>query len=181
MELLIDLKQMMRLDFVQRQRAWEAELARAAPSVGEEDVMENGDQEEEDEGDVFGGLGSSGGDAMQFSAPGSQQQQQWGWQATQEEADEVAEREREELDALLSLLPVDEMQGAQEQAQGQQPSFGSNEEQQGDEQMSEHFGSDDDDYDALFSDFINADAHETVGGFDQAQVPEAGGEAMDMS
>lgn len=178
--MLIDLKQMMRLDFVQRQRAWEAELARAAPFVGEEDVMENGDEEEEDDGDVFGGPKSGGGDAMQFSAPGSQQQQ-WGWQATQEEADEVAEREREELDALLSLLPGEEMQGAQEQAQGQQPSFGSSEEQQGDEQMSEHFGSDDDDYDALFSDFINADAHETVGGFDQAQVPEGGGDAMDMS
>jgi hypothetical protein len=48
-----------------------------------------------------------------------------------------------------------------------------------DEQMSEHFGSDDDDYDSLFSDFINAEAHETTG--NEAQAPVSSGDAMDMS
>jgi hypothetical protein len=50
-----------------------------------------------------------------------------------------------------------------------------------DEQMSEHFESDDDDYDSLFSDFIHAEAHEAAERGNEAQAPMSSGDAMDMS
>lgn len=165
----------MRLDFVQRQKQWEAEQARSAPAVFA-DAM--GEDEEE------GGFAmpiSSSGEAMQFFTPSATQ-----WQATQEEADEVAQRENEELEALLSFLPGEEMNVSQSTAASQYQDYNQPESQQEDEQMSEHFGSDDDDYEALFSDFINAEAHEAavMGGErgSATQVPESsGGDAMDMS
>lgn len=168
--------QIMRLDFVQRQKQWEAEQARSAPLVYA-DAM--GEDEEE-----FALPVSSSGEAMQFFTPSATQ-----WQATQEEADQVAQRENEELEALLSFLPGEEMnvsQAAAAQYQDYNQTAQTTESQQQDEQMSEHFGSDDDDYEALFSDFINAEAHEAavMGGErgQPTQVPESsGGDAMDMS
>lgn len=158
----------MRLDFVQRQKQWEAEQARSAP------LLPSDAPEEEDEALALP-ISSNTSSTMQFSAPSTQ------WQATQEEADEVAQREREELEALLSFLPGEEMGVSSPQAQYQdyQSYHQTPQTEQADEQMSEHFGSDDDDYDALFSDFINAEAHEAAEG--DAQLPESSGDAMDMS
>ena len=155
--------QIMRLDFVQRQKQWEAEQARSAP------LLPSDAPEEEDEEDLSHMIYS--GDATQTSMSFSQ------WQATPEEADEIAQMEDEELEALLSFLPGEgndlpqqhNYQPIQDQGQGQ--------DQQGNEPMSDHFGSDDDDYDSLFSDFINAEAHGSNG----HQADASGGDAMDMS
>ena len=110
----------MRLDFVQRQKQWEAEQAREAPQIPS-------DPPEEEEYD----LPTSSGNTMQISAPSTQQPPM-----PENEVDEVLQREDEELEALLSYMPAE-----------------------GDEQ-SEHLWSDDDDYDALFSEFLEQDAVE---------------------
>lgn len=151
----------MRLDFVQRQKKWEAEQARAAP------MLPSDGPEEEEEEDLSQMIFS--GSAMQSSMPSTQ------WQATPEEADQIAQMEDEELEALLSFLP------GEESALPQQHDHQHVQTQQADEQMSEHFGSDDDDYDSLFSDFINAEAHATTEGGNGVQAPESSGDAMDMS
>ncbi|KAK3626573.1 hypothetical protein LTR56_019743 [Elasticomyces elasticus] len=87
----------MRLDFVQRQRAWEAEQAREAPRLlpPNEPI-----EEEEDEDEELYDLPSSGSSGMQFS------QQQMGSQRLPEddardEADAVLRREQEEIEALV--------------------------------------------------------------------------------
>lgn len=77
----------MRLEFMQRQRAWEAELARAAP--GMEDAAS-------DEEEVVGARG-----AMAVSVPGTRGVVP----PEEEELDEVLRREREELEALLAMMP----------------------------------------------------------------------------
>jgi hypothetical protein len=147
----------MRLDFVQRQKKWEAEQARVAHSMPL-DAPEEDEIDGQEEGS-FGFPGSSG-NAMQMS-PSSQ------WNATPEEADEVARRESEELEELLSLLPGDASGLPQHQYQQEQHQAAFQTQRQ-----DEHFGSDDDDYDALFSDFINEEAH---------GMPEGDDNAMDMS
>ena len=58
---------------------------------------------------------------------------------------------------------------------------GQRQDQQGNEPMSDHFGSDDDDYDSLFSDFINAEAHGMVEESSRTQADASSGDAMDMS
>jgi hypothetical protein len=152
----------MRLDFVQRQKKWEAEQARMAHSL-----PLDAPEEEEDELDVEGGnwglLGSSG-NAMQRSSQ---------WDATPEEAEEVARRESEELEELLSLLPGD---AHHQQQLGQHQDYQAQAQRQED-----HFGSDDDDYDALFSDFINEEAHGMPEGDAIAHTAPNGDDAMDMS
>lgn len=150
----------MRLDFVQRQKQWEAEQARSAPLLPS-------DVPEEDEDD-FSQMISSG-NAMQTSTYSTQ------WQATPEEADEIAQMEDQELEALLCFLP------GEENALPQQYDEQSNEMVQESEPMSDHFGSDDDDYDALFSDLINAEAHGMVAEGSGHQAPASRGDAMDMS
>lgn len=127
-------------------------------------------EEEEDELDVEGGswgLPGSSGNAMQMSSQ---------WDATPEEADEVARRETEELEELLSLLPGD-ASGAQYQYQHQHQQQGQHQAQR----QEDHFGSDDDDYDALFSDFINEEAHGMPEGDAIAHIAPNGDDAMDMS
>lgn len=150
-------RQIMRLDFVQRQKQWEAEQARSAPLLPFDPV-----EEEEAEADAFEFDFASSSNAMQISAPSTQQPEQ--------EADDIAQREREELEALLSFLP-----GEQDFAAPQATTQGN------DEQMSEHFGSDDDDYDALFSDFVNENAHDGPETGNQTQVSSGEGDDMDMS
>jgi hypothetical protein len=157
----------MRLDFVQRQKKWEAEQARMAHSL-----PLDAPEEEEDELDVEGGnwgLPGSSGNAMQMSS--SQ------WDAAPEEADEVARRESEELEELLSLLPGDASGPHQQyqQHQHRQQKYPQAPRQD------DHFGSDDDDYDALFSDFINEEAHGMPEGNNIDHTAPSGDDAMDMS
>lgn len=146
----------MRMEFVRRQKAWEAELAEQAP-------IESGEAEEEDEGwrrwDTD--LPESG---MQMSAPSTQQP----W--ADDEVDEVLMREDRELDALIENLP-DASQVHREE---------------GVDEMGEvNLWSDDDDYDALFSEFMEKDDGTNQ---QQQQGPplpttatQMSGEEMDMS
>lgn len=159
--LTIPFRQIMRLDFVQRQKQWEAEQVRLAP-------MLPSDTPEEDEEELQAPE-SSNNDAMQLSQFSTQ------WYATPEEAEEVARRESEELEALLSFLPGED--AGMSQPQIKYHDYHSYPTEQADEQMSEHFGSDEDDYDTLFSDFINAEAHDTA----QADANSSSGDVMDMS
>lgn len=143
----------MRLDFVQRRKQWEAQLAREAPTFSPFEFMDD-IPEEVDES--WYELPSSSG-AMHMSAPSTQQQAA---PFVEEEAEEVLRREREELEALLSYMPEEQKEGEM------------------DEGRSEHLYSDDDDYDALFSELMEQDAGGGMSG--QTAVQEQG-EAMDMS
>lgn len=138
----------MRLDFVQRQRQWEAEQARNAPQ------MPSDPPEEEDE-DYD--LPMSSGNAMQISAPSTQMPQ-----LLYDEVEEVLQRENQELEALLSYMPADEYDG--------------------DQHSEHHLWSDDDDYDALFSELMeqeNVQAGQPKQNLTPA--PSQDYEAMDMS
>lgn len=143
----------MRLDFVQRQKQWEAEQSRQAPQMhfdSPEEEEEGGDEESYD-------LPTSSGHVMQMSAPSTQQLPM----LPEDEVDEVLQREDQELEALLSYMPVD--------GEG--------------DRHSEHLYSDDDDYDALFSEFMEQDARMEAQGQGQQEnvAPSQDGEAMDMS
>lgn len=116
---------------MQRQRQWEARLAMEAPTLPSHPLDEDEvDMEEQTASD----LPTSSADKMQMSAPSTQ------LPAFEYELDEVEQREREELEALLTYMPVAE----------DEPSDMSNE--------AEHFYSDDDDYDQLFSEIMEQEA-----------------------
>lgn len=152
----------MRMDFMQRQRQWESEQARSAPLLPS-------DPPEEDE-DVDVPMSSN---TTRISQPRASQ-----YSMPEEEADEVAQREREELEALLSYLPSEEEVMAQlpeQQKYVQNKAYAQGESQ-------EHFGSDDDDYDALFSDLMQAESQTATSGDEQQHVqPTNDGDEMDMS
>ena len=139
---------MQRLDFYQRQRQWEAEQALSAPTLPFDAAEEVGD-EEMGELPVSSWMGS----AMNISAPPTQQSQQ-----DVDEVDEVLARESEELAALLEFM----------QSEG---------DENGDVR-SEHLWSDDEDYDALFSELVEK---EMSGAAQQQEEVQEQGEAMDMS
>lgn len=153
---------MQRLEFYRQQRAWEAEQSRAAPDL-RWDVP---DEEFEEFQDDVAELPASSwtGSAMQFSQPPRPSQ-------PQDEVDEVMAREDEELAALLENMPEDSMQGTGFDGDG----------------ASELFGSDDEDYDALFSELIERGRFGTEQQQGQQQQQQQfttdveGGEAMDMS
>lgn len=142
----------MRLDFVQRRKQWEAERARDAPLIPSDPL------EPEDEADAYD-LPSSSGNAMQFSQTSTQPPAM-----EEDEVDEVAQMEDRELEALLEYMPVD----GGEAKQG--------------EQQSQNLWSDDDDYEALFSEIMEQDLQAFAQhGQGQQQGAAQEGEAMDMS
>jgi len=118
----------MRLDFMQRQRAWEAELAREAPMIPSDPA-----EPEEEEGEEGFKLPTSSNE-MQIS--------QTSEPPREDEADEIAQQEEEELEALLEYMP--------RRHAGPTPS-------ELNETHYEHLWSDDDDYDALFSELVESD------------------------
>ncbi|KAI6801940.1 hypothetical protein KC332_g15776 [Hortaea werneckii] len=118
----------MRLDFMQRQRAWEAELAREAPMIPSDPA-----EPEEEEGEEGFNLPTSSNE-MQIS--------QTSEPPREDEADEIAQQEEEELEALLEYMP--------RRHAGPTPS-------ELNETHYEHLWSDDDDYDALFSELVESD------------------------
>lgn len=123
--------QIMRLDFVQRQRAWEAERAREAPALPSDPV------EEDEDGEELGELPSSG-NAMQTAAESTLPSQRM----PDDEVDEVLQREQEEMDALLALIP----DTPQDEEEEEERAVGTH---------SQNLWSDDDDYDALFSEVMD--------------------------
>lgn len=107
---------------MQRQRQWEAQLLRDAPSNSAElldDEDPDADEEEAHQYELPTSISSS--NAMIISAPSTQPVLDY-------EVDEVEQREREELEALLSYMPAEDEQA-------------------------DHLYSDDD-YDALFNEII---------------------------
>ncbi|TKA22163.1 hypothetical protein B0A54_17926 [Friedmanniomyces endolithicus] len=99
----------MRLDFMQRQRAWEAEQARDAPYSCFEPIEE--EEEDEDEDAARYDLPSSSSNVMiRMSQPASHQDPMP--EQEEEELDAVLRREQEEMEALLSYMPMDEPQSS---------------------------------------------------------------------
>ncbi|KAK8158663.1 hypothetical protein IWX90DRAFT_482098 [Phyllosticta citrichinensis] len=122
-------EQILRLDYVQRQKRWEAEMARRAPKAAEPP------SDEEDDQDVIwddedGAVASSQGTNWSYQRPLSQQQRS---ESLEAEADVVAQQEDAELEALLDMMEEDE-QGQDEES----PAFGS-----------------DDEYDHIFEEAVN--------------------------
>lgn len=159
-------EQIMRLDFMQRQKAWEAEQARYAPFIPSEPSEDDADDANDAEYD----LPTSSSNAMQLSQPATQLPQM-----VEEEVDEVAQMEDRELEALLEYMPTVE-DVVQDQGQGQ-------------EAPSQNLWSDDDDYEELFEEFMEQDGVCTAaagpsgeGQGEQGTHEQAdGGEVMDMS
>lgn len=110
-------------------------------------------EEEEIEEDGELPVSSWTGSAMQVSAPSTQYARA---SQPEDEVDDVLQRENEELEALLECMP----------------------ENNGDV-GSDHFYSDDEDYDALFSELLERDAMGT--GQQQAELVVDQDEAMDTS
>ncbi|KAK5709721.1 hypothetical protein LTR17_019541 [Elasticomyces elasticus] len=152
----------MRLDFVQRQRAWEAEQAREAPRL----LPPNEPIEEEEEDEELYELPSSGS-AMQFSQHmGSQQ-----FGDARDEADAVLRREQEEIEALVRDM---EAEGNEQKGKGV------------DANSSQNPWSDDlleEDYDALFSEVNMDDGDDGIDTVSYGQQMQDGrlDEDMDMS
>lgn len=145
----------MRLDFVQRRKQWEAEQARDASFIPS-DPPES--EEEESEYD----LPTSSGNAMKLSQASTQ------LPALEEQADEVAQMEDRELEALLQYMPV----GSEESEHGVSG------------MQSQNLWSDDDDYDELFSELMEQDEGQATGpapSGHQQQNSTQDEEAMDMS
>lgn len=86
---------MMRLDFMQKQKAWEAERARDAPSLPFEVI-----EQEEDE--ISSPTLSSGRNGIQIFAPTSQPTM------PSVEIDDLIRHEFEEVQALLAYMPPNE-------------------------------------------------------------------------
>ncbi|KAK7512067.1 hypothetical protein IWZ03DRAFT_51054 [Phyllosticta citriasiana] len=125
-------EQILRLDYVQRQKRWEAEMARRAPKAAEPPSDEDDDDTdamwEGQEDDV---VASSQATNWSYQRPLSQQQRS---ESLEQEADVVAQQEDAELEALLDMM--------EEEEQGQDddgPAFGS-----------------DDEYDHIFDEAFNA-------------------------
>ncbi|KAK1057171.1 hypothetical protein LTR12_014841 [Friedmanniomyces endolithicus] len=159
----------MRLDFMQRQRAWEAEQARDAPYSSSEPIEE----EEEGEGEdaAWYDLPSSSSSVlMRTSQPASQPQSMP--EEEEEELDAVLRREQEEMEALLSYMPMDEPQASSMDVTNNAQSFG-------------NLWSDDDYYDdddAFCSDVV-VDGNGSVGhaGTTFGELPADSTEEMDLS
>lgn len=133
-----DEMQIMRLDFMQRQRQWEAERACEAPSMFSFANLPDEDEVNEIENQYD--LPMSSADATRISAPSTQPM----LVLPDEEVDDVLQRENEELEALLGFMPeTDGGEGREGCAEL--------------EKRSDNLWSDDDDYDALFSDLLDHD------------------------
>lgn len=136
----------MRLDFVQKQKAWEAERARDAPSLPFEMV-------EEEEDGIFLPTSNSGINGLQIPAPANQQT------LLDDEIDDLIRREVEEVQALLAYIP-------------------STEDEERNDARTDHLWSDDDDYDALFSEMLEQEKH--VSQHERHLEPPSLGDEMDM-
>jgi hypothetical protein len=147
----------MRLEYMRQHKAWEVELASQAPQLPSDPIEpENDGQEVDTRG--WDELPVSSADQMQMSAPSTQQP----WAA--DEVEDYAQREDEELEALLQYM-------SQEEAQANAA---------GGEMETEHFGSDDEDFEALFSEIMDNEQQD-VGGYQTLVPSQSSGEAMDMS
>ncbi|EGP82945.1 uncharacterized protein MYCGRDRAFT_97103 [Zymoseptoria tritici IPO323] len=150
----------LRMDFMQRQREWEAAQARSAAAL----ALEESAYEEEEDDEMDGGedrmpetidlptFSSSGlGSQMQMSSQrglaSSAPQQPQVELSDEDEIDRLIRDEDEELEMLLSYMPTD---------QGDDYGTATGHQQAGDD--GDSLWSDDADYDALFSEVLNQEA-----------------------
>jgi hypothetical protein len=147
----------MRLEYMRQHKAWKAELASQAPQLPSDPIEPEEDVEEVDTRG-WDELPVSSAEQMQMSAPSTQQP----WAA--DEVEDYLQREDEELEALLQYMSQADVEA---NAAGR-------------EMETEHFGSDDEDFEALFSEVLERE-QQAIGDY-QAIVPsQSSGEAMDMS
>ncbi|OQN99088.1 hypothetical protein B0A48_14949 [Cryoendolithus antarcticus] len=127
-----------RLEFVREQKRWEAEQAQSAPvqTMGESDEDLMGWEVDNQASRPSLDLPMYTNAGPDFHIPTS---------SPEAEAEMIAMREQEELDALLDFLPEQNTHHSTENPD--HPSGG-------DEMMSEHFGSDDEGFDEMFDDFV---------------------------
>lgn len=125
MEYRTNQSQILHLDFKSERQRWEAELEKSAPSLDSSDF-----EEDEEDLPVFSGQQAASQPFTIFhnDEPTSDAR-------TSDEADAVLEQEDRELEALLALME-DEHDVLMDQ------------------EASQHFGSDDEDYDSLFMDLV---------------------------
>ncbi|TKA48401.1 hypothetical protein B0A54_00536 [Friedmanniomyces endolithicus] len=159
----------MRLDFMQRQRAWEAEQARDAP-YSTTDSIEEEEEDEDEDAALYELPSSSSRNTMQMLQSMSQGQPMP--EQEEEELDAVLRREQEEMEALLSYMPIDEPQSSSVDVMNNAQSFG-------------NLWSDDDYYDdddAFCSDVV-VDGNGSVGhaGPTFGELPADSTEEMDLS
>lgn len=154
----------MRLDFMRARRDWEASLARNAPFL----PSDAPEPDEENDGDEYDLPTFSSGNSMQISQ--SSTQPQLPVLKEEEEVDEMAQKEDQELEALLEMMPE---------------SFDGSE-RIGQEKTQElNIWSDDgEDYEELFSELMDRENAAAPQGEQRGlsqQAEQADGEAMDMS
>jgi hypothetical protein len=137
---------MMRLDYVRQQRQWQAEQARSAPKLREEDYEE-----------TFASTDDADFD-MQSLQSSSQVVPR------EDEVDQVLQMEDEELEALLEHMPTNNCNDMETQSQ-----------------WSEHFGSDDEDYDVIFSEILGQSSFADRGNLPIASQPMQDVDDMDES
>ena len=149
---------MLRLDFMQRQKAWEAELERSAPTFLPDLI------EQENEGGFFP---EESEDLPAFNSQ-MQMSSQWPAQHQQEEqVDEFLRDESEEIEALVAYMSREKEDP--EELRVERTSF-----------ASDGLWSDDTDYDAIFSEVLSQEENPVVWS-QRSNPPQMGGEEMDMS
>jgi hypothetical protein len=136
----------MRLDYVRQQRQWQADQARSAPKLREEDYEE-----------TFDTTGDADFDMQ--SLPSSYQVV-----PHEDEVDQVLQMEDEELEALLEHMPTNNYNDMETQSQ-----------------WSEHFGSDDEDYDVIFSEMLSQSSLADGGNLPASSQPMQDVDDMDES
>ncbi|KAF9637365.1 hypothetical protein BFW01_g8261 [Lasiodiplodia theobromae] len=161
-------EQIERLDHMKQQKRWQQRLERSAPQISEP----SDDDEEEPDEDVENRdpmLGSS-----QTTVTGvpnvfnnyvrsSPLQTVWS-QNSEAEVEAVAQQEDEELDALLAMMEEDERRANA----------------YGEGAASQHFGSDDDEYDNIFSEYLAAQ-QSSQPAQDDYMIDDHDYDAMDMT
>lgn len=159
----------MLLDHAKQQRRWEEELERSAPTAAlsdeDEDADEEHDEDIENRDPMFGssqvmtttstGVPRAFGNHVR-SAP---LQPVWSHQSSEAEVEAVAQQEGEELDALLAMMEEEDERRANEDPAGQ------------------HYGSDDDEYDNIFLEYLGAQQVTQ----EDFMIDDQGCDAMDMS
>jgi hypothetical protein len=165
---------MMRLDYVRQQRQWQAEQARAAPTYFYEELNED---EEVGEEEYFGGeeevvLFSNNSTQNSSSRVMDMQLPQSSFGAFvdgEDEVDQVLQMEDQELEALLEHLPVQQRQQRQDDEMEAQSQW-----------STEHFGSDDEDYDVIFAEMLGQSSAMANGG-EQSDAAPRDADEMDES
>ncbi|KAL1629672.1 hypothetical protein SLS56_005325 [Neofusicoccum ribis] len=160
-------EQVMLLDEVKRQKRRQAELEHSAPSIAEPSDEDKIDEDIENRDPMLGSSQIAAAGVPNFfnnHVRSSPLQPVW-TQSSEEEAEAIAQQEDEELDALLALMEEEERRA----------NAGT------DDTASQHYGSDDDEYDNIFSEYLSAEQASRLPHEDYMVDDHEDYDAMDMS